>query len=282
MSSFGEEIKRERELRKISLREISDATKINIRFLEALENNDFEHLPGGQFNKGFIRAYANYLGIDPEKIVNSYLLEISKQEEAKKPSSPIIPSTEKKKPNKSMLPIIIAAIFIAIVVIIIIILVPWSSNKGARKVEKKMEDVMKEPMEEKLEETKKKPEEENREEGISVKMGKVSPQSREDIMEAPEQSMQEIQTISLNVEVQKQAWIHARCDGDELLNTTLFPGDRRTLMCDKELIISLSDVEAFHIFSKDIRLQFPREEGKRISNFKITTKNLEKLLYGNQ
>lgn len=81
MASFGEELRRQRELRAVSLREISDATKINIRFLEALEGNDFKHLPGGQFNKGFIRAYARHIGISPEEMVESYLLELRGQEE---------------------------------------------------------------------------------------------------------------------------------------------------------------------------------------------------------
>ena len=48
MSSFGELLKRERELRQISLREVAEATKINHRYLEALERNDFVQL-GGSF-----------------------------------------------------------------------------------------------------------------------------------------------------------------------------------------------------------------------------------------
>jgi cytoskeletal protein RodZ len=79
MSSFGEELRRERELRRISLREISESTKINVRYLDALERNDFKHLPGGVFNKGFVRAYAQYIGVDPDSMVNSYLLEESAQ-----------------------------------------------------------------------------------------------------------------------------------------------------------------------------------------------------------
>jgi cytoskeletal protein RodZ len=66
MSSFGETLRRERELRQISLREIAEATKINLRYLDALERDDFRHLPGGVFNKGFVRAYAQFIGIDPE------------------------------------------------------------------------------------------------------------------------------------------------------------------------------------------------------------------------
>jgi transcriptional regulator with XRE-family HTH domain len=77
VASFGETLKRERELREISLRQISEATKINIRYLEALEANRFDALPGGLFNKGFIRAYAIFVGIDAEAMVDSYLHEVS-------------------------------------------------------------------------------------------------------------------------------------------------------------------------------------------------------------
>jgi cytoskeletal protein RodZ len=80
LTSFGENLKRERELRHISLREISEATKINLRYLDALEKNEFRHLPGGVFNKGFIRAFAQYIGIDPEAMVESYLEELQRQE----------------------------------------------------------------------------------------------------------------------------------------------------------------------------------------------------------
>jgi cytoskeletal protein RodZ len=81
MSSFGDEIRRERQLREISLREVAKATKINVRYLEALEGNHFEHLPGGVFNRGFVRAYAEFIGVDPEGMVNAYLLEEKAQAE---------------------------------------------------------------------------------------------------------------------------------------------------------------------------------------------------------
>jgi cytoskeletal protein RodZ len=80
MSSFGETLKRERELRQISLREIAEATKINLRYLDALERNDFRHLPGGVFNKGFVRAYAQFIGIDPEAMATAYLEEEQRQQ----------------------------------------------------------------------------------------------------------------------------------------------------------------------------------------------------------
>lgn len=72
MASLGEDLKRERELRDISLREISEATKISMRILEAIERNNYKMLPGGIFNRNFIRAYAEFIGVDPEGAVNKY------------------------------------------------------------------------------------------------------------------------------------------------------------------------------------------------------------------
>ncbi len=72
MVSLGEELKRERELRDISLREISEATKISMRILEAIERNNFRALPGGIFNRNFLRAYADFIGIDSENVVRKY------------------------------------------------------------------------------------------------------------------------------------------------------------------------------------------------------------------
>lgn len=82
MLSFGAELRRERELREITLREVAEATKINLRYLEALEQNDFEHLPGGVFNRGFVRAYCQFIGVDPETMINAYILEERAQDTA--------------------------------------------------------------------------------------------------------------------------------------------------------------------------------------------------------
>jgi cytoskeleton protein RodZ len=72
LASFGEELRREREIRGISLKEIADATKISKRFLEAIERNDHRTLPAPVFTRGFVREYARYLGLNAEEMVNRY------------------------------------------------------------------------------------------------------------------------------------------------------------------------------------------------------------------
>lgn len=61
-------------MRAVTLEEIAEATKIGTRSLKALEDERFDILPGGIFNKGFVRAYARYLGLDQDQAVNDYLL----------------------------------------------------------------------------------------------------------------------------------------------------------------------------------------------------------------
>lgn len=73
MVPFGAWLKRERERQGVSLDEISMSTKIGTRFLRALEDEHFDQLPGGIFNKAFVKAYARQVGIDEEEAVASYL-----------------------------------------------------------------------------------------------------------------------------------------------------------------------------------------------------------------
>lgn len=74
MSSFGDRLRREREQRGITLDDVALTTKIRAGLLKALEEEKFEQLPGGIFNKGFVRAYARHLGIDEEQAVADYLV----------------------------------------------------------------------------------------------------------------------------------------------------------------------------------------------------------------
>lgn len=84
MGSFGDRLQREREMRGITLEEIAEATKIGTRSLRALEQQDFDKLPGGIFNKGFVRAYARYLGLDEEQAVADYLEALNEAQAAGK------------------------------------------------------------------------------------------------------------------------------------------------------------------------------------------------------
>jgi cytoskeletal protein RodZ len=70
--SLGSYLRRERERRQVSLQDISAATKVQLKFLEALERDDYDHLPPAPFVGGFLRAYAQCLALDPDAIIAAY------------------------------------------------------------------------------------------------------------------------------------------------------------------------------------------------------------------
>ncbi|HZF11850.1 MAG TPA: helix-turn-helix domain-containing protein [Thermoanaerobaculia bacterium] len=73
IGSFGTWLRRQRELREISLRDVAERTKISLRYLEAMEEDRFDLLPAPVFAKGFLREYARYVGLSPDEVVNHWL-----------------------------------------------------------------------------------------------------------------------------------------------------------------------------------------------------------------
>jgi cytoskeleton protein RodZ len=110
---FGEHLKREREMRGVSLDEIAAATRISTRFLEAIEKEQWDQLPGGVFNRGFIRSIARFLGLDEDNLVAEYVLGTERQ-----PNSAALEAPSEMPRNGRPL---IAAILVAAIVLLAIV-----------------------------------------------------------------------------------------------------------------------------------------------------------------
>src|SRR5205085_224950 len=127
LASFGEELRREREIRGISLKEISDATKISKRFLEAIERNDHRTLPAPVFTRGFVREYARYLGLSAEEMVTRYNYaaagddRIEQSEHLERLVRPITPAEPKSIPRTR----VDRNVVLLIVIVIALGLVTW-------------------------------------------------------------------------------------------------------------------------------------------------------------
>ena len=105
MGEFGDRLRRERELRGITLQEISESTKISKKSLEALENEEFEELPGGVFNRGFVRSYAKYVGLNPDEAIADYLTAAQERSEQQEDKFPLeIPENREKKRSPALNP----------------------------------------------------------------------------------------------------------------------------------------------------------------------------------
>jgi len=112
MQSFGERLRHERETRNTTIEEISVATGIHRGFLEALEKNEFQSLPGGAFGKFYLRAYAEILDFDPEPLMVHY-----DRERHREPPEPV-----ERRPDEPTLRRVEAS------------LAQWRASHGGRKV----------------------------------------------------------------------------------------------------------------------------------------------------
>lgn len=99
-------------MRGVTLEEIAAATRISTRFLEALENEHWEELPGGVFNRGFIRSVARFLGLDEDALVAEYALETRNQ-----PPPRMIELETPSAMPRSWRPLIAAVVLLVLIVV---------------------------------------------------------------------------------------------------------------------------------------------------------------------
>jgi cytoskeleton protein RodZ len=211
LASFGEELRKEREIRGISLKEIADATKISKRFLEALERNDHRTLPAPVFTRGFVREYARYVGLNAEEMVNRYNFASANDDRIEKP-----PQVEKypqtpvrdispKPPRKRGIPPVYARIDRNLVAAAFIAVLLAAVAYWAVQYRHLDFDVPAEPV------------------AAPVTASAPAPAP----VSPPKPAVGDT-TLHLAVEVLDNAWIELEADGKTVVNAEMVRGERRT------------------------------------------------------
>lgn len=113
--TLGEKLRQAREDRDISISEVAEQTRISALYLEAIENDDYRTLPGGIFNKGFVKSFAKYVGIDEHEALQDYAQIVADHESSQPESQPsnyrpqVLTDDSR---SGSMLPTIVLAVLI--------------------------------------------------------------------------------------------------------------------------------------------------------------------------
>lgn len=138
-ASFGEQLRLAREARGISLREISEQTRISIRYLEAIEVGDYKRLPGGIFNRSFIKAYAKYVGYDEREALEAYARVVREHSEM---TDEFVSTPHKSRVytdgNSTRSPIVTLALTVLILAILTLSVyaaLHWYQRRGADKTD---------------------------------------------------------------------------------------------------------------------------------------------------
>jgi cytoskeletal protein RodZ len=134
-ATIGEQLRLAREGRGIPLREISDQTRISMHYLEAIESNDYKRLPGGIFNRSFVKAYARYVGYDEKEALEGYTRYMrdsgdSGEEVATTPYHSKV-YTDAPATRSPLLTVFLAIVILAILTAIALGVVHWVQRRSA-------------------------------------------------------------------------------------------------------------------------------------------------------
>jgi cytoskeletal protein RodZ len=132
--TLGEKLQQAREARGITISEVAEQTRISGLYLEAIENNDYRTLPGGIFNKGFVKSYARYVGLDEQEALQDYNRLIVEQQgsQADEPKTykPQVLTDEKN--SSSLVTIVFAVIILGLMTWGILALVNYLQTEQAQ------------------------------------------------------------------------------------------------------------------------------------------------------
>jgi len=134
-ANIGEQLRLAREGRGIPLREISDQTRISMHYLEAIESNDYKRLPGGIFNRSFVKAYARYVGYDEKEAIEGYTRYMrdsgdSGEEVATTPFHSKV-YTDAPATRSPVLTVVLAIVILAILTALALGVVHWVQRRSA-------------------------------------------------------------------------------------------------------------------------------------------------------
>ena len=134
-ATIGEQLRLTREQRGIPLRDISDETRISIRYLEAIESNDYKRLPGGIFNRSFVRAYARCIGYDEKEAVEAYARYMRDQGE---PADEVVTTPHQSKvytdvpaTRSPILTVLLAILILAVLTLAALAALHWFQQRSA-------------------------------------------------------------------------------------------------------------------------------------------------------
>ena len=242
MGSFGENLRRERELRGASLREIADGTKISVRFLQALEEDRVDVLPGGLFPRAFVKQYAVFLGLDGDKAVADFVTAHGEIPPERKASySP---------PRRS--PVSLGQVFLAAVAVLAVALTFRRGSERARPEPKPA------PV---------------------AAAAAVLPTDR--VYPSPSLAPTSTATgdsLVLTMTAEQDCWVEVSADGETVINRVLAEGESQTLEARGEIVLSVGNAGGLSIRVNDRPALPLGRSGEVRKNIVITRQNLPSLV----
>ena len=246
--SIGEKLKKAREKMGLSFNEIQDAIKIRSKYLEALENDDFDVIPGEAYVRAFIKSYGNHLGLNGDELLEEY--RILKEEEEKI----LLEEDEEENnkgghelfQNKTLISIIIAVIILLILAILIYNIGLLNNSMNELEVSQPVENnfqvrnlVEQYDFPEKANKLPKEERENNEEDNFS---GLIVENSQEIL----EETLKNIDII-----ITERSWIQVHADGEKVFEGILDKGENKEIAYQENVSMKIGNAAGVQVRKDD-------------------------------
>jgi transcriptional regulator with XRE-family HTH domain len=246
MASFGEKLRHEREMRGITLREIADATKISSRFLQALEEDRLDVLPGGLFPRAFVKQYATFLGLDAVALLEQFAA-IHGEAVVERCPAP---------PPERRFRLTAGHVILGVIALLLVVLSLRRSSP--------------------------RPEPRARPEATSATVAATAVLPTDRVYPAPALAHDTVATASdalvLTMTAQQECWVEVRTDGTTVVNRVLAEGESQTLEARGEIVLSVGNAGGLRIRLNDRPALPLGRSGEVRKNIVITRQNLPSLV----
>jgi cytoskeleton protein RodZ len=253
MGSFGESLRRERDVRGVSLREVAEGTKISVRFLQALEEDRLDVLPGGLFPRAFVRQYALFLGLDPEKVVTDFVAAHGAQPAVPERKLVVIPE---RGPRLS-----IGRVFLAAVAVLAVVLTFRHGRESERaRLQTPPTTIPAAPA------------------VLPTDRVYPSPELTPTAANPESGGTDGGDGLVLTMTAQQDCWVEVRADGATVINRVLAEGESQRLEARGEIVLSVGNAGGLSIRVNDRPALPLGRAGEVRKNIVITRQNLPSLV----
>ena len=249
MTDFGASFIKARKSAGLSLAQIAVETRISTRFLKAIEDEEFHLLPGGVFNRGFVRAYADRIGLDPEKAVADYEQVAASRQPSEPLETTVSPSSQPKVPWLSY-PVVLGVLLL--VLIIFYMVARDSVNTALPAIEPQV--------------------------SISQPLAEPALPAGPPTAPPPQEVAPPTNALTLELEAREQTWIKITTDGSALVaGEILKPGMTRKFTAMNSIHITVGNAGGLTMKLNGQQLK-PLGESGRVRQLTITPENLKDIV----
>ena len=248
METIGKYLKRVRETCGYSLEDVAGITRINLRYLEAIEKDDFEKIPGETFSHGFIRSFARCIGISDEEISRKIRETLKTEPQAVNTQNQddMAERSAVRKPGKAR--IILPAAAAVILAALLIVLFTSGRESGTIRNSKELKEVPAESIE-------------------------VQPQV---VAENNQVVQKKVEPVVLKVYARELTWISARIDDKETKEALLQPGDGVMWNGDEKVVITVGNAGGIDLDVNGKRLDPIGRRGEVIRDAVVTSEGVKR------